>query len=157
VPANRVPRKRRLPVEADRSSAERTRLLLMLWTAPPPAHRCLGLWRGAALQIYGFIGLVFARKRARISLAATAAVLPWRRRNNRRLRNMCRRGRGHLSEYRSFRHASVHYQRQADRGTIAADATFLAPASFYESSNRATIIHDQSCDTDHRCIGWNRH
>jgi hypothetical protein len=28
VPANRVPRKRRLPVEADRSSAERTRLLL---------------------------------------------------------------------------------------------------------------------------------
>jgi hypothetical protein len=45
VPANRVPRKRRLPVEADRSSAERTRLLLALFgpltsatadVSPPP-------------------------------------------------------------------------------------------------------------------------
>lgn len=63
VPANRVPRKRRLPVEADRSSAERTRLCWHVASLPCYAairrlSRHSGLWRGvgpADLWVHGLV------------------------------------------------------------------------------------------------------
>jgi hypothetical protein len=82
VPANRVPRKRRLSVEADRSSAERTRLLLarsVVALLCSNTSRHSGLWRGVGTADLWVHGLGLKRQRlaptARFSLVINSIII----------------------------------------------------------------------------------